>query len=229
MIRLLKAAGASFAVMQEERCHAEFARRMGEEYLFQTAAQENLENFSQYAFKRILTACPHCFNTFANEYPDFEGFSYPVVSHTVWINEAIREGKLPDVSATQPGTVYHDPCYLARMNGIVDAPREVLRKVTCELKLPAETGEKTFCCGAGGGQMWSEGDVARKVNVIRLMDLRATGASQIAVACPHCLTMLESARSVDRDAADTPVMDIAEIVAQALDDRSAGAKEDSHV
>lgn len=220
MVKLLKASGVSFAIMQEERCHGEFARRMGEEYLFQTAAQENLDNFAQYSFKRILTACPHCFNTLAREYPAFEGFNYSVISHTVWLNEMIQSGKLPRPSATLGSTAYHDPCYLARMNGIVDAPRNVLKSVSGDLRLPAETGTRTFCCGAGGGQMWSEGNVAKTVNVIRLKDLRATGASQVAVACPHCLTMLESAKSLDKSASETAIKDVAELVLEALESQS---------
>ncbi len=217
MIKLLKASGTSFAIMQEERCHAEFARRMGEEYLFQTAAEENIGNFAQYSFDRILTACPHCFNTFANEYRAFDNFPYPVVSHTVWLQEQFEAGRLPRPKQDDQPVVYHDPCYLARMNGIVEAPRAALAHVTRELRTPQESGTRTFCCGAGGGQMWSEGNVAKRVNIIRLKDLRATGAERVAVACPHCLTMLESARSVDPEAANSSIRDIAELVADALD------------
>lgn len=218
MVTLLKRSGVSFAVMQEERCHAEFARRLGEEYLFQTAAQENIDNLAQYRFKRILTTCPHCFNTFKNEYPDFEGFGYEVVPHTVWINEMIQSGKLPSTLADSIPTVYHDPCYLARVNQIVDAPRHVLHQVSRDLRLPTESGVNTFCCGAGGGQMWSEGKVSKTVNIIRLKDLRATGANRVAVACPHCLSMLESAKSMDREhGQETEIKDIAELVADALE------------
>ena len=106
------------------------------------------------------------------------------------------------------------------MNGIVDAPRNVLKSVSGDLRLPAETGTRTFCCGAGGGQMWSEGNVAKTVNVIRLKDLRATGASQVAVACPHCLTMLESAKSLDKSASETAIKDVAELVLEALESQS---------
>ncbi len=212
MIGLLKASGVSFAIMPEERCHAEFARRLGEEYLFQTAAQENIDNLAQYKFKRILATCPHCFNTLANEYPDFEGFAYPVVAHSVWIKEMMDEGKLPQLTPQQASIVYHDPCYLARLNHITEQPRSLLEGLTDSLSYPQETGEKTFCCGAGGGQMWSETKTAKTVNVIRLKDLRATGANTIAVACPHCLNMLESARSVDKNASNMTVKDIAELV-----------------
>ena len=219
MVKILKAAGVDFAVMAEERCHGEFARRLGEEYLYQTAAQENIGNFSQYDFVRILTACPHCFNTLKNEYPAFEGFAWPVVSHAVFIDELMKTGRLPGVKAEGLRAVYHDPCYLARINGIVDEPRSVLNAVCAELKSPAESRERTLCCGAGGGQMWIDRHGSDAVNVIRLKDLRAAGSDTVAVACPHCLTMLESAKAVTKDADDVRISDIAEIVAAALPGR----------
>ena len=221
MVRILHAAGVNFAVMAEERCHGEFARRLGEEYLYQTAAQENIGNFAQYDFDRILTACPHCFNTLKNEYPTFEDFHWPVVSHTVFIDELIKAGRLPAVQTEGLCAVYHDPCYLARINGIVNEPRDVLKSVCSELKLPAESAERTLCCGAGGGQMWIDRHGSNAVNIIRLKDLRATGTDTIAVACPHCLTMLESAKAVAPDAESVKVADIAELVADALPDEGA--------
>ena len=219
MVKILHAAGVNFAVMAEERCHGEFARRMGEEYLYQTAAAENIENFAQYSFKRILTACPHCFNTLKNEYPDFEGFGYTVVSHTELIDEMMKAGRLPAVEKTLDKVVYHDPCYLARINGVTEAPRHVLGAAVGEVLQPTECGEKTFCCGAGGGQMWTDRrpeEGKKPANIIRLHDLRQTGAKDIAVACPHCLTMLDSARALDNIAEDVKIRDIAEIVADAL-------------
>ena len=221
MVRILKAAGVNFAVMAEERCHGEFARRLGEEYLYQTAAQENIGNFAQYDFDRILTACPHCFNTLKNEYPSFEDFRWPVVSHAVFIDELMKAGSLPYVKSEGLSAVYHDPCYLARINGIVAEPRSVLNSVCTVLKSPAESGERTLCCGAGGGQMWIDRHGSNSVNVIRLKDLRASGADTIAVSCPHCLTMLESARAVTRDAESVSISDIAELVAAALPEEGA--------
>ena len=217
MVKILKAAGVRFAVMAEERCHGEFARRLGEEYLYQTAAAENIENFAQYDFDRILAACPHCFNTLKNEYPAFEGFAYSVVSHTEFIDELQKSGRLPAVTPGSEKTVYHDPCYLARLNEIVTAPRSALAIGRTDVVSPAECGEKTFCCGAGGGQMWTDQRGGKRpVNVIRLQALRQTGASSVAVACPHCLTMLESAKALDRSAESLEIADIAEIVAAAL-------------
>lgn len=220
MVKILRASGVKFAVMQEERCHGEFARRSGEEYLYQTAAQENIENFRQYDFERILAACPHCFNTLKNEYPAFEGGTFNVVSHSEWILEMMKAGKLK-VKSEGETLAYHDPCFLARLNGIVDAPREVLKTLGADVRSPEASGEKTFCCGAGGGQMWTDGEKRESpVQVIRLEELRKTGAKRIALACPHCLTMLETARAETKG--DDVLVDIAEIVADRLEDGSEG-------
>lgn len=216
MVKILRASGVRFAVMREERCHGEFARRSGEEYLYQTAAQENIENFRQYDFDRILAACPHCFNTLKNEYPAFEGGAFNVVSHSEWILEMIKVGKLK-VKTEGETLAYHDPCFLARLNGVVDAPREVLKTLGADVRSPETSGEKTFCCGAGGGQMWTDGERRESpVQVIRLEELRKTGAKRIALACPHCLTMLETARAETKG--DDVLVDIAEIVADRLAD-----------
>ena len=220
MVKILRASGVKFAVMREERCHGEFARRSGEEYLYQTAAQENIENFRQYDFERILAACPHCFNTLKNEYPAFEGGTFNVVSHSEWILEMMKAGKLK-VKTEGETLAYHDPCFLARLNGIVDAPREVLKTLGADVRSPEASGEKTFCCGAGGGQMWTDGEKRESpVQVIRLGELRKTGAKRIALACPHCLTMLETARAETKG--DDVLVDISEIVADRLEVVSEG-------
>ena len=220
MVKILRASGVKFAVMQEERCHGEFARRSGEEYLYQTAAQENIENFRQYDFDRILAACPHCFNTLKNEYPAFEGGTFNVVSHSEWILEMMKAGKLK-VKSEGETLAYHDPCFLARLNGITEAPREVLKTLGADVRSPEASGEKTFCCGAGGGQMWTDGEKRESpVQVIRLEELRKTGAQRIALACPHCLTMLETARAETKG--DDVLVDIAEIVADRLEEGSEG-------
>ncbi len=215
MVRILKAAGVSFGVMAEERCHADFARRLGEEYLFQTAAAENIANFAQYSFKRIVCACPHCFNTLKNEYPEFEGGKFDVVSHTELISELIAAGKLPALEKDSTPAVFHDPCYLARYNADSASPRAVLSSVKSDLREAADCGAETNCCGAGGGQFWSDGSRTQRVNVIRYGELKASGASQIATACPFCLSMMENAKSAAKDDG-IRTADIAELIAEKL-------------
>ena len=223
MVKILKTAGVNFAVMAEEHCHAEFARRLGEEYLYQTAAQENIENLSRFKFKELLAACPHCFNTLKNEYPAFEGGAFAVVDHSTFIERLFAEGKLPKSAAASARVVWHDPCYLARQNGIVDAPRRVLAASGLAESDPVECGADTLCCGAGGGQMWTDQQTQKKrINIIRLESLQAAaaqcGAEKIATGCPHCLTMLESAKPSVKGAESLQVLDIAEVVAGALPD-----------
>lgn len=216
MVKILQAAGVRFAVMAEERCHGDFARRAGEEYLFQTAAAENIENLSKYRFKRLLAACPHCFNTLKNEYPQFEGGRFDVIDHTNFIAELLKTGRLTITSADADAVVYHDPCYLARMNGITEAPRDILASLGVPVKEAASHGEATNCCGAGGGQIFM--DRPARLNVIRLKELRDTEAATAVSSCPHCMTMLTSAAAQTKS--DTPfaIRDIAEIVADRLPD-----------
>ena len=218
MVRILKSAGVKFAVMAEERCHADFARRAGEEYLFQTAAAENIENLSRYRFKRLLAACPHCFNTLKNEYPQFEGGTFDVIDHASFIAELIAAKRLVLTPAdSRQKTVYHDPCYLARINRVTEAPRAVLKALGLEVAAPAASGEATRCCGAGGAQIFM--DRPARLNVIRLKELKATEAVQCASACPHCLTMLTSAAAQDKPGADPLILkDVAELVAERLAD-----------
>ena len=216
MVKILKAAGVNFAVMAEERCHGDFARRAGEEYLFQTAAAENIENLSKYRFKRLLAACPHCFNTLKNEYPQFEGGTFDVVDHASFIAELLKAKRLPvEQLPAADALVYHDPCYLARMNGVTDAPRTVLSALGLPVKEPAAHGAATHCCGAGGAQIFM--DRPARINVIRLKELKDTQASGAVSACPHCMTMLTSAAAQTKsDAAPFTIRDIAEVVADAL-------------
>jgi Fe-S oxidoreductase len=215
MVKILKASGLSFGVMAEERCHADFARRLGEEYLFQTAAAENIANLSQYKFGKILCACPHCFNTLENEYPEFEGGKFEVISHVELIRNLIRDGKLPNLSENDIATTYQDPCYLSRYNGLSSEPREILASMKTDMREPQFCKENTNCCGAGGGQFWSDGSKTQRVNVIRFNELKDTGAKQLATACPFCLSMMESAKAKEKDET-IQVKDIAEVVAEHL-------------
>ncbi|MBO5659323.1 MAG: (Fe-S)-binding protein [Duodenibacillus sp.] len=215
MVNIFKSAGVSFAVMQEERCHADFARRAGEEYLFQTAAMENIENLAQYSFGEIVAACPHCFSTLKNEYPQFEGGAYEVTSHADFIDRLLRENRLPLTQEQIGSIVFHDPCYLARYNGIEQTPRAILNKSGARLIEASNTGANATCCGAGGAQIFM--DRPGRINVIRLKELKQTKSECIAVACPHCLTMLSSAQAQQNNDADTTrIEDIAEIVSARL-------------
>ena len=215
MVKILKAAQVRFAVMQEERCHGDFARRVGEEYTYQLAALENIENLSKYQFKHIVAHCPHCFNTLKNEYPAFEGGKFHVVSHTHLIQELLVGKRIKLKDSNLGKVVYHDPCYMARYNDSVGTPRKIMDAVPgLERTETMMRGKQALCCGAGGGQMWTEGETKR-INVIRFKDLRQS-APTIAVGCPHCLSMLESARRENQATETSKIMDISEIVAEAL-------------
>lgn len=226
MVEIFRAAGVKFAVMSEERCHGEFARRAGEEYLFQTAAAENIESLSRYSFKRIVAACPHCFNTLKNEYPQFEGGKFSVINHVQFIAELLEQGRISPKLAAQGSITFHDACYLARHNGIGRDPRTIFEKIGVQLKEPEKRGCNAVCCGAGGAQIFM--DKPSRINIIRLEQLNQTGSDEIAVSCPHCLTMLTSAQAqtCGRDETPKPVRDIAEIVAQAISESTIEPKKD---
>ena len=218
MVKILKAAGVDFAILgEEERCHCEAARRLGNEYLYQMVTQEIIETLQRYRFKQILVTCPHCLNTLKNEYPAF-GASYPVTHHAAFINNLIRSGKLllPKTSNGKAAVAFHDSCYLGRYNQIYQEPREILEAAGCSLAAVAREREKGFCCGAGGGRMWLEEKLGEPINGLRARELLGTGAAAIAAACPFCITMLSDAVK-DTGDTNTPVRDIAEIVADALE------------
>ncbi len=220
MVTIMKAAGVNFAVMREERCHGEFARRAGEEYLYQTAATENIENFSKYSFGEIVASCPHCFNTLKNEYSQFEGGKFAVTSHVQLIARLLREGKISAKLARTADFTIHDACYLARYNGIGRDPREVLAGIGAKVREAEHCGCHAMCCGAGGAQIFM--DRPARINILRLEELNRTQTGEIAVSCPHCLTMITSAQaqSIKRDEAPKPVSDLAEIVARAIEQNS---------
>lgn len=216
MVEIFRAAGVRFAVMREERCHADFARRAGEEYLFQTAAQENIDNLRQYDFDAIVAACPHCFNTLKNEYPQFDGGQYTVISHVQWIAQALQKGLLTLEAAAQDAlsVTLHDACYLARYNKIGKDPRMILQQLSIPLREAEQRGCNATCCGAGGAQIFM--DRPARINTIRIAELRQAGGQSIAVSCPHCMTMLNSAQAQDTLTEPLPIYDIAEIVAKSL-------------
>jgi Fe-S oxidoreductase len=214
-VRILRAAGVDFAVLGErERCTGDSARRAGNEYLFSQLAQQNVQTLNAVKPRRIVTTCPHCLNTLANEYPAFGGV-YEVVHHTQLISELVGAGRLKLEPRTLEAVAFHDPCYLGRHNGVYEAPRGALRGAGAELQQLARSRANSFCCGAGGAQMWKEEERgAERVNNARYAEVRASGAKTLAVGCPFCMVMLSDAA---RGAGEpVPVRDVAEVVAAAI-------------
>lgn len=218
MIKILRASGLSFAVMAEEMCNAEYARRVGEEYLFQIQTQMNIENLRQYTFSRILAHCPHCFNTLKNDYPEFERGQFNVISHVQFIAEQMDTGRIKASLSEKERIAVHDACYYARYNQIINAPRFDLNKVEgLETVNPKEWGCNTTCCGAGGGQFWTDTDASERLNVIRLKAIvDTTGCDKVATSCPFCLSMFDSAKSQDKSLSEISIADVAEIIAKNL-------------
>ena len=217
VVKILKAAGVSFGVMAEERCHAEVGRRLGEEYLYQTVQQENVEAIKQYRFKKVVTHCPHCFNTIKNEFPQFGG-DYEVLHHSVVINELIASGRITPRKRLDATLAFHDSCYLGRYNGIMEAPRQVARSVPGLRVIEAPRNrERGLCCGGGGGHMWMEVPAEKRVNIIRVEELLETKPDVIGTACPFCLAMVDLGRKVKEAEATVQVKDISELVAESLE------------
>ena len=217
VVKILKTAGVSFGVMAEERCHAEVGRRLGEEYLYQTVQQENIEAINQYRFKKVITHCPHCFNTIKNEFPQFGG-TYEVLHHSVVINELIASGKITPRKRLDATIAFHDSCYLGRYNGIMEAPRQVAKSVPgLTLIEPPRNRERGLCCGGGGGHMWMEVPAEKRVNIIRVEELLETKADIVGTACPFCLAMVDLGRKVKEAEATVQVKDVSELVAESLE------------
>ncbi|HSJ52864.1 MAG TPA: (Fe-S)-binding protein, partial [Anaerolineae bacterium] len=214
MVRILRAAGVDFAILgDEETCNAEWARRAGEEYLYQMQAEANVETLKQYEFKRIVTQCPHCYNTLKNEYPQFGG-TWEVVHHSQLIGELLAAGRLRPTRPWAGGTVtFHDSCYLGRYNDVYDAPRRALTSVPgVQLAELPRSRERGFCCGGGGACMWMEHEPGKRVNEVRVAEIQALSPALAAAACPFCIIMLEEAGK-----GSPAIKDIAEVVAEALE------------
>ena len=216
VVKILKAAGVSFGVMPEERCHAEVGRRLGEEYLYQTVQQENVEAINQYRFKKVITHCPHCFNTIKNEFPQFGG-AYEVLHHSVVINELVASGRITPTKSADATVIFHDSCYLGRYNGIIDAPRAAAKTVPgLRVIDPPRARERGLCCGGGGGHMWMEVPAEKRVNIIRTEELLAQKPDVIGTACPFCLAMVDLGRKVKEAESTVQVKDISELIAESL-------------
>ena len=211
MASILKKANVDFAILgKEEKCNGDMARRCGNEYLAQMMIAENVETLNQYKPKRILTGCPHCYNTIKNEYPEF-GAEYEVVSHTEFINELIETGRLQIKGDLAKTITFHDSCYLGRWNGIYESPRKVLSAINKSGNVVEmeKTGDLAICCGAGGGRMFLEEDTGERINNTRCQQGVDTGADTITSACPFCLTMISdglSALEAEQDVQDVAIL-----------------------
>ncbi len=218
--KIMQKANINFRILgQEERCNGDMARRAGNEYLADMLVKMNIETLNGYNVKKIVTICPHCFNTFKNEYPDFGG-NYEVLHHTQFIQQLLDEGKLKLKQNGQSKKIaYHDSCYLGRYNQIYDAPRNNLKKLFgSELLEPEKTGDRGFCCGAGGAQMFLEETKGKRVNIERTEQLLQTGADCIAVNCPFCMTMITDGVKAKDKVDDIEVKDIAEIIFENIEE-----------
>jgi Fe-S oxidoreductase len=251
LARVLIEAGVKFATLgKEEACNAEQARRIGNEFLFQTKAKENVEKWNGLKVKAVITQCPHCYNTIKNEYPEFGG-DYRVISHTELLAELIQTRRVKLSKVMNEKLTYHDPCYLGRHNSIYDPPREVLKAIPgLEVIEMQRSKRESFCCGAGGGRMWMEEKIGTRINHNRVNEAALTlahsadaaipypspsdlkkpgqpgqysgkGSGTIAVACPFCHTMMKDGIADTGREETMKVRDIAELVAESMETKAA--------
>jgi Fe-S oxidoreductase len=218
-VLILNKVGVNFAVLgPEETCTGDPARRAGNEFLFQMQAMANIQVLNGYEINKIVTACPHCFNTLKNEYPDLGG-NYEVIHHSTFLQQLINEGKITmkgGGSFKGKKITYHDSCFLGRANGVYEAPRKVLEALDAELVEMKRCRTKGLCCGAGGAQMFKDAEPGNKeINIERTEEALETGAQTIAVACPFCMTMMSD--GVKNKERDVEVKDLAELIASAED------------
>lgn len=217
-VKLLNKAGVEFAVLgAEESCSGDPAKRAGNEFLFQMQAMMNIEVLNGYEIKKIVTACPHCFNTLKNEYPELGG-NYEVIHHTSFLKDLIASGKLTIEGGKFKGKkiTYHDPCYLGRANDIYEAPRELIEKLDAALIEMKRSRRNGLCCGAGGAQMFKDAEPGdREINIERTDEAIATGAEIIAAGCPFCNTMMTDGVKAAEQEGKVQIMDIAELIASA--------------
>lgn len=213
---LMQIAGIRFAILgDEEKCTGDPARRAGNEFLFQLLALQNIETLKNYTITKIVTTCPHCFNTLKNDYPALGGH-YEVVHHTVFLNALLRDGRLKLAGEKPQGTItYHDSCYLGRVNGIYEDPREIMQRMNADLREMKRSRAGGLCCGAGGGQMFKEDEPgSKRINLERIEEALSSGAGTIISNCPFCLTMLtDGVKAMDKQD-KVMVYDLAELILQ---------------
>ena len=220
IVRILNHVNIKFAVLGvEESCSGDPAKRAGNEFLFQMQAMQNISVLNGYGLKKIVTGCPHCFNTIKNEYPELGG-KYEIVHHTQLVQELINEGKLKVTGGEFIGKkiTFHDPCYLGRANEVYEAPREVIQKLDVELLEMKRSKSKGLCCGAGGAQMFKEAEKgSNEVNIERTQEALNLNPDIIAVGCPFCNTMMTDGVKHFNKEQNVKVLDVAELIAQAND------------
>lgn len=219
-VKILNKAQVDFGVLgTEESCTGDPAKRAGNEFTFMMQAMQNIEVLNAYEVKKIVTTCPHCFNTLANEYPELGG-KYEVLHHTQFINQLLKDGRLSIEGGNYRGKkiTFHDPCYLGRANGVYEAPRELIQKLDAELVEMRRCKSNALCCGAGGAQMFKEPEAGKKdINIERTEEALETKPDVIAAACPFCNTMMTDGVKHSEREGDLPVLDLAELIVNAED------------
>jgi Fe-S oxidoreductase len=217
LAKVMKQAGIKFGILgMEESCCGDPARRLGNEYLFQMQAQKNIEVLNGYQVKKIVTACPHCYNTLKNEYPQFNG-NFEVIHHSELIANLLEESKIKTNKGDYGVITYHDSCYLGRHNDIYEAPRQILKYLPDIKLVEMEQNKKRgFCCGGGGGRMWLEESIGQRISENRIDQVIATKAQLVATACPYCLQMFDDAIKAKQAEETLKVKDIAELIAESV-------------
>jgi Fe-S oxidoreductase len=219
MVKVLKAAGVDFAILgDEETCTGDPARRMGNEYLYQVLARQNIGTLDRYKVKKIVTTCPHCFNTMRNEYPQFGG-QYEVLHYTQLVDDLIKQGRVKPIKMVSTTLAYHDSCFLGRHNGIYDQPRRIAKAIpgVTLMEMAPRCRERGFCCGAGGGHMWIEESGGPRINHVRTDHFLATQADTVGVSCPFCLQMLTEGIQAKGQAGAKQARDVLEVLAESLE------------
>lgn len=220
IVKILNHVGIKFAVLgTEESCTGDPAKRAGNEFLFQMQAMNNITTMNGYGVKKLVTGCPHCYNTIKNEYPELGG-DYEVIHHTQLVQELLDEGKLSVEGGKFKGKkiTFHDPCYLGRANDVYEAPRNIIQKLDVELNEMKRSRAKGLCCGAGGAQMFKEAEKGNKeVNIERTEEALELKPDVIATGCPFCMTMMSDGVKNKEKESETEVLDVAELIAKAKD------------